>query len=111
MSININLTKLDMIYVRVTYFIHQTQIYTVKTLRLTLTYAPKSLVIQKLLAALFRILVPRKVQIQEIGHVKNNLRLTSSTFINNVDVDILNINTQNIQTIKNLGSLHYSNCH
>jgi len=46
-------------------------------------------------SALFTLLVPRKVEIKHKRHVKNDLlkndlRLTSSTYRNKVDVDIFN---------------------
>jgi len=39
--------------------------------------------------AIFRLLVPRIVEIKQMRHVKNDLRLTISSYKNYVDVDVL----------------------
>jgi len=43
------------------------------------------------MSALFMLLVPRTVKIQLIRHDKNDFRLTSSTYPNNIDVDTIGI--------------------
>jgi len=52
-------------------------------------------------SALFRLLVSRTVQIKQIKYEKIDLRLTSSTYLHNVDVDTFDkLNTYNMHTVK-----------